>query len=354
MDGGRRSLFAIGGYEEYLKEKGNGKLNTNGSSHITDEYLSSYTAKESDQMRHEKSKSGGDKSFVDYYYRLVTDFYEFGWGDCFHFAPLRKSESFQTSMRRHEYYLALRLGIKPTDHIVDMGCGIGGPARYISAFTGAKVTGVTINEYQVARAQKINEKVGNEVNVNVVQADFMTMPFSENSLDGAYAIESLCHTSDRLSVCKEAFRVLKPGAYFTGYDWVITDRFDSKNLEHLEILSKIEKGNGLAPSVSANELLSALKHAGFDVIDSFDSTAKGNIPWWTPFLTSYTLQGFATSKIGRWFTYLSVSFLELIKLVPKGSAKVQTALTQGADGLVEGGEKGIFTVGFFFLARKPV
>ena len=46
-------------------------------------------------------------------------------------------ESFGSSIARHEYYLAMRLGLKPSDRVLDCGCGIGGPLRNIGRFSGA-------------------------------------------------------------------------------------------------------------------------------------------------------------------------------------------------------------------------
>lgn len=51
--------------------------------------------------------------------------------------------------QRHEYYLGGRLEVKPGAKVLDCGCGIGGPYRNIAKFTGADITGITINEYQV-------------------------------------------------------------------------------------------------------------------------------------------------------------------------------------------------------------
>lgn len=44
----------------------------------------------------------------------------------------------------------------------------------------------------------------------------MELDFEENTFDGVYAIEATCHTNDKVAVYSEAFRVLKPGAYFAG------------------------------------------------------------------------------------------------------------------------------------------
>jgi len=46
------------------------------------------------------------------YYDLATDFYEYGWGESFHFGVLRHGESREHSLAKHEYYLALKMGLK--------------------------------------------------------------------------------------------------------------------------------------------------------------------------------------------------------------------------------------------------
>src|SRR3982750_3343652 len=93
---------------------------------------------------------------VNDYYDLVTDFYEYGWGQSFHFAPRHEGESFAASLARHEFYLALRLGLRPGDRVLDVGCGVGGPMRTIARFSGANVVGVNNNAYQIARGEKQN------------------------------------------------------------------------------------------------------------------------------------------------------------------------------------------------------
>ncbi|CAN0539371.1 unnamed protein product, partial [Scytosiphon promiscuus] len=45
------------------------------------------------------------------FYNLVTDFYEYGWGQSFHFAPRQKNETFRESIRRAEYVLASRIEV---------------------------------------------------------------------------------------------------------------------------------------------------------------------------------------------------------------------------------------------------
>jgi len=78
----------------------------------------------------------------------------------FHFAPRRQGETFEESIYRAEHYLALRTGMDSSKKVLDVGCGVGGPMRNLAAFTGADITGVTINHYQVRVATKYNAQKG--------------------------------------------------------------------------------------------------------------------------------------------------------------------------------------------------
>jgi hypothetical protein len=54
----------------------------------------------------------GAQEMVDQYYDLATDFYEFGWGDSFHFAHRYKGETLRESIVRHEHFLSSKLGLE--------------------------------------------------------------------------------------------------------------------------------------------------------------------------------------------------------------------------------------------------
>lgn len=101
---------------------------------------------------HDDEKVGLDNrnesytTLVNAYYELATLFYEWGWGQCFHFAYQLPGETFKQAIARHEYYVAGRLGVSSGDKVLDCGCGIGGPMRNIAKFTNAQITGVTLND----------------------------------------------------------------------------------------------------------------------------------------------------------------------------------------------------------------
>ncbi|XP_028082983.1 cycloartenol-C-24-methyltransferase-like [Camellia sinensis] len=97
------------------------------------------------------------------------------------------------------------------------------------------VTGINNNEYQITRGTELNRIARVDNNCSYVKADFMNMPFSDNSFDAIFAIEATCHAPDVVDCYKEIFRVLKPGQCFTAYEWCITDSFDPNNKEHQRI-----------------------------------------------------------------------------------------------------------------------
>ncbi|CAI4213279.1 unnamed protein product [Parascedosporium putredinis] len=217
------------------------------------------------------------------YYNLATDFYEYGFGQSFHFGRPAIGESFQQSIIRHEHYLAHMIDIKEGMKVLDVGCGVGGPAREIAKFTGAYITGLNLNEYQVERATRYTIKGMMDRQVQFVQGNFMNIPFEDNTFDAVYAIEATVHAPSLKDVYAEIFRVLKPGGKFGVYEWVMTEKYDNDNLHHRETRIGIEQGDGIAKIVNLPEAKQAFEAAGFEEIFEEDIASRPDpYPWyWT-------------------------------------------------------------------------
>lgn len=293
---------------------------------------------------------------VGHYYDLVTDFYEFGWGESFHFAPRGKSESFEASLARHQHFLAQKLNLKPCMRAMDLGCGIGGPMRSIARFSEAHITGVNINGYQTQRVKILNQKNNLNKICEIIQGDFMRLPFGQNVFDAGFAIESTAHAPDKKAAFSQVFHCLKKNALFAGYEWCLTAKFNPEDLEHCAVKKAIEEGNGLPDIPTIPDFISSLKAAGFEVIETNDqaSASDPETPWYLPLSEpGFSLKGLRCSRAGRWLTNNGLRIAELFGWVPKGSRAVSTFLNVGADALWRGGELGIFTPMLFFLVRKP-
>lgn len=216
------------------------------------------------------------------------------------------------------------------------------------------ITGVNNNEYQISRGKELNRKAGVDKTCDYVKADFMEMPFPDNSFDAAYALEATCHAPDAVGVYKEIHRVLKPGQCFAAYEWCMTNSFDPNNQEHQDIKTEIELGNGLTDIRTRAQCLEALEQAGFEVVWEKDVVVDSPVQWYLPLDTSeFSLSSFRTTAVGRFLTRNMLMALEYVGIAPKGSQRVQAFLEKAAEGLSEGGRKGIFTPNYFFLVRKP-
>ncbi|CAM9133719.1 unnamed protein product [Discosporangium mesarthrocarpum] len=296
------------------------------------------------------------QTMVNSFYNLVTDFYEYGWGQSFHFAPRRKGETFLESIKRAEYTLASRIEIRPGDKVLDVGCGVGGPMRNISVFGDCSVQGITINQYQVNVGNKYNNKVGLSDRCSLIQGDFQTLPFGDAEFDAAYQIEATCHSPDKVRVFSEVARVLKKGGMFGGYEWVVTEKYDNQNEDHVRLKEGIEVGNGL-PTLATPEIIKAnLEEAGFEVVYAYNAQENTHDPmeiaWYETLKGKLTLQGFRMTRPGRMFTHGLVYLLEVLSIAPRGSTQVSRLLNKTANDIVESGKLEIFTPSYFFAARK--
>lgn len=295
-------------------------------------------------------------TLVNQYYDLATDFYEIGWGQHFHFAPRWKWEGFKESLLRHERHLDRALRLAPGKEVLDVGCGVGGPARHIAKRSGAKIIGINNNAYQVARAERYAKKQRLDHLVTFAKADFMELPFEDERFDAVYTIEASCHAPDRTKLFRGLYRAMKPGALFAGYEWCLTDRYVDSDPTHQKIKKDIEIGNGLPDLSHTSVVDAALRDAGFEVLETEDMAGHGSpeTPWYLPLTGKEKgLLALPRKPLGRVITNKLTRFLEKVKLAPQGTSDVSGFLNQGADALVAGGETGTFTPMYFFLVRKP-
>jgi len=293
---------------------------------------------------------------INKYYDLVTDFYEWGWGQSFHFALRHSGENFHASIARAEFWLSSQLGLKPGMNVLDVGCGIGGPARAIARFSGCNIVGVNNNEYQIERARKQTKAAFLDSQVTFVKGDFMNLPFPDNHFDALYQIEATAHAPDKEKCYAELFRVLKPGGVFGSYEWCLTDKFEPENRFHLKVKKGIEEGDALPDIATINQVVEAMKKVGFELLLEEDRGKKlspNDIPWYQPLVPKYNILNFHHTEIGSKLSHYFLRTLESVRIVSSGSSQVQQFLHTAAVNLVLGGELDIFTPSYFTLAKKP-
>lgn len=288
-----------------------------------------------------------EPSVIEKYYDLVTDFFEFGWGKSFHFAPHKPNQSSKDARLCYELKMKDVLNLKPGMKVLDVGCGVAGPMCNIASHSKANFVGLNINAYQIEKAKKNVQERKIDHLCSFHRGSFMGCDLPDASFDAAYAIEATPHAPDKAACFKEIYRLLKPGGYFSGYEYAVLDHYDPKNPKHTKIIEDLEYGGALQKTLTVKEVEKSFKDAGFQIID-IENDCKEGMTWSLPLQ-----KGFRSSRLGRSLTNIFVGFLEAVRIAPKGTKQVSSFLNIGADAFVESEKEKIFTPNLFFLVKKP-
>ncbi|KAF8635452.1 hypothetical protein AX15_000430 [Amanita polypyramis BW_CC] len=301
---------------------------------------------------------------VNGYYDGATDLYEYGWAKSFHFSRFYKGEAFLASLARHEHYLAAQMVLRPGMRVLDVGCGVGGPAREIARFSDVQIIGLNNNEFQVQRARKYTEQADLEGQVTFVKGDFMKLSeqFGEGYFDAVYAIEATVHAPTWEGVYSEIFKVLKPGGVFGVYEWCMTDTWDPSIPEHKELAHQIELGNGIPEMRPLRLAREALNTVGFVVEHEEDLAERPDpVPWYYPLegdiMKAQTAWDYFTvwrmSWSGQLVSHNVMRVMEWFGFLPKGTYDVGESLKVAGAALVKGGQTKLFTPMYLVISRKP-
>ena len=295
---------------------------------------------------------------VNDYYDLCSEFMQFGWSESLHFAPLRRGETLEEAIVRHQRRMIGSLELREGMKVVDVGCGVGGPMRRVARESGATVVCINNNERQLEMARRRNVEAGLDHMAEYVRCSFMDMSAIEaDSFDAGYAIESTCHAPDKERAFAEIFRVLKPGALFWGQEMCMTESFDPDNARHSAIKDELMRGVALRTIATFREVDDALETAGFQIVEAADRDLgdPGGTPWYRPIEGQGGIlrNAFRRTPWGRGAMVAGLRLAEAFRIFPKGSTSVVKMMDRTADAFVAGGSTGIFTPLYCFLARKP-
>lgn len=114
--------------------------------------------------------------------------------------------------------LADLIKVSETDEVLDVGCGIGGPARMLANRFQCHVTGIDITTENIRTANLLSELVGLGAYTNFIVADALNLPFPENSFDLVWTQHAQMNISDKQQFYSGIHKVLKPGGRFIYYD----------------------------------------------------------------------------------------------------------------------------------------
>jgi ubiquinone/menaquinone biosynthesis C-methylase UbiE len=164
--------------------------------------------------------------------------------------------------------IAGMLKVAAGDHLLDIGSGIGGPARFMAGRFGCKVTGIDLTAEFCDVARQLTQRLGMQARVDFREGNALAMPFGDASFEGAYSMNVSMNIDDKPAFYREIRRVLKPGGWL--------------------MLSELAQGPGGAMQYPApwaasaassflatpEETRQGLADAGFEVLEMHDAADR--------------------------------------------------------------------------------
>jgi ubiquinone/menaquinone biosynthesis C-methylase UbiE len=163
---------------------------------------------------------------------------------------------------------AAKLPFKAGDRLLDVGSGLGGPARFFAQRFGAHVTGIDLTPEYVEVARRLSELTGQGERTAFEAGSALAMPYGDRSFDGAITIHVAMNIHDREGLYGEVARVLRPGATFGVYDVM---RGNPDPLDYPVPWAMTAATSRVTTPVETQGLLAG---AGFEIVDYEDRTEE--------------------------------------------------------------------------------
>ena len=188
--------------------------------------------------------------------------------EAIHWSDLVQLDQFHSRGLVATQEMAQGLDLTGGETILDIGSGLGGPARYLAAVHGSHVTGIELTPLYVDIAQRLSEKTGLSEKLSFIQGDALNLPFPDAHFDHVWTQHVAMNIEDKGALYQGIFRVLKPGGRFALYDIMLGDNHP--------VLYPTPWAKTIETSfvVSEDEVSQRLKSAGFKIISLLDTTQQ--------------------------------------------------------------------------------
>lgn len=153
-----------------------------------------------------------------------------------------------------------QIAIRAEDHVLDVGCGIGGSSRFAAQTYGCHVTGVDLTEEYVETGNTLCSWLGLEHQVKLSQGNVLAMNLPDATVDKAFMLHVGMNIADKASLAMEVWRVLRPSGVFGIYDVM---EVNANQMAFPVPWATIPEASSLASSEAYKRALMA---AGFEII----------------------------------------------------------------------------------------
>jgi tocopherol O-methyltransferase len=201
-----------------------------------------------------------------------------------------------------------KLGVERSDSVLDVGTGRGGLPIRVAERTGADVHGIDIDPLHIEEATANARRREVESNTTFKRANFLEIPYPDNTFDALSGVETVCHTDNKKDFLREARRVLKPGGKLLLSDGFVNKYDLTANDE--AVMRKLADGWAVPSFAHVTDFRTNLEDVGFTDIE-FDNHRDFILP------------------SSRRQLFLSIAITPLLKLAVALSIKDQSSVRQG-------------------------
>ena len=165
--------------------------------------------------------------------------------------------------------LACALQLTAGETLLDLGSGLGGPARYLAAMHEAQVTGIDLTDEFVEVSTYLSRRCSLQDKTSFVEGDAAALPFPAEYFDHAWTQHVAMNIPDKQKLYAGVRRILKPGGTFALYDAV------QGGVGPILYPTPWAREAGISFVATTQEVEEALRTAGFTIISSVDQSGIG-------------------------------------------------------------------------------
>jgi len=187
-------------------------------------------------------------------------------------AHLAAVDEFHIRGRRATLEIMEKLALTPHSHVLDLGSGLGGPARTLAELSGCTVTGIDLTPEFCQVATALSEWTGLSDLTSFQVGDATATGLPDDSVDAAMTVHVAMNIPDKRALYAEAFRVLRPGGTFVVYDVLQGEGGEV----HYPVPWAADPSTSFPATL--DDMRGLLPAAGFDVVSEVDSSDE-SLAW---------------------------------------------------------------------------
>lgn len=254
------------------------------------------------------------------YYLINTDLYLEFWHDHFHPAIWTDPDDTleEALLKTHEMFVS-DARISKSDHVVDLGCGVGAFSFFLAKSIGCHVTGINLSKYQIQIAKKKKKQLKID-NVDFLEMDIMNMGQIQDKYDAAFLIDVGVHFPDKKKALTNIFKILKDDSRLVISDWL--QKNNPSKFEQIVFLEPFCQYWAYPYMISLPQYKKILTNIGFKIVRAEDMAEEVKKNW--ELFYNLTLQTISNLSILQMLRLIKNPKL-ILKLRTKALATIKTA-----------------------------